>query len=278
MRSTRWIAGLVFAAALACDGRSVVVLGKNPGAELDAGQAPVDAGDPCVPDEPVNLCATIPAFSGAQAMDGAPGEFCGVPTMRFRVDDAPWKRGSGSFPQVATLRAAWSREGMHMHVHVSDPKIIVAPDDALTQGDAVEFHVAGTSELNGPIDGVRDGGAIQVIVSPPGGGFPARATTYFHPEKGVQTEEPFDPSRFAARIVDDGYEVEIFIPWSNASPGSGSGIGFNIVVDIADVDAATGKQMQAAVGYRFPLETTCTADVGPQPFCDNQTWCTPHLE
>ena len=126
MRSTRWIAGLVFAAALACDGRSVVVLGKNPGAELDAGQAPVDAGDPCVPDEPVNLCATIPAFSGAQAMGGAPGSSAASPrcasawTTRLEARER-------QLPQVATLRAAWSREGMHMHVHVSDPKIIVAP-------------------------------------------------------------------------------------------------------------------------------------------------------
>ncbi|HMJ11109.1 MAG TPA: hypothetical protein VK524_06855 [Polyangiaceae bacterium] len=263
----------LIASQAGCDGRDVQVLGSS--SQHDAG----DERGSC-PDPPgADFCQSVPRLGRAQNVDGRALEFCGLSPMLFEVSRAAWTRNPPQpLPEIVFLRAAWSPEALHVHAHVIDPKIIVSRNALLSEGDGVEFYAAATDQLSGPTDGARDGGALQIIVTPQSGGEPARARIYYHPEPGVQLEEPLDPGAFASRIVDDGYDVEVKIPW-RASVSAGMRVGFDFGLNITDSDFATGREQQAAIGYRdVTLPTNCTADVGPQPFCDNRTWCVPLLE
>lgn len=264
----------------ACGPRDLDVLGAAP----DAGEAPREppAGerDACGAAAPIDLCARIPRSDhGTPPIDALPGALCDTPAMVVRADEAPWTRGTGTFPQVLTIRAAWSERGVHVHAHVQDPAVVVAAGDDVAQGDSLELYLAATSELTGPFDGVRDGGAYQVILAPPAGGHPTRATVYLHPAKAVETSEPLDPSRFAGRLVQDGYEIEVLLPWRTAAPAAGTTIGFDVGLNVNDDPATPRRAFQFAIANLPVVDASnCTADVGPQPFCDDRTWCRPRVD
>lgn len=271
----------LFVTVGACGPRDLEVLAGA----TDAGPQQPDGGpaserDTCAAAAPIDLCARVPRSDGDGApIDGLPGALCEVPAMVVRADGAPWTRGTGVFPQVLTVRAAWSERGLHVHAHVEDPAVVVAAGDDIAQGDSLELYLAATGELTGPFDGVRDGGAYQVILAPPSGGLPARATVYLHPARAVETSEPLDPSRFAGRLVPGGYEIEALLPWRTGAPEAGATIGFDVGLNINDDPATPRRAFQFAIA-NLPVSgaSNCTADVGPQPFCDDRTWCRPRID
>jgi hypothetical protein len=272
----RWRAvfsACVLVAQAGCDGREVEVLGSA--ARTDVGGERSACPDPPLAD----FCQSIPRLEGAQRVDGRALEFCGLSPMLFEVSRAVWTRHPPQpLPEIVFVRAAWSPEALHVHAHVIDPKIIVSPNEVLSEGDGVEVYAAATDQLTGPTDGTRDGGALQIIVTPESGQQPARARIYYHPSPGIQLEEAISPAWFATRLVDDGYDVEVRIPWATRVE-RGMRVGFDLALNVTDSDAATGREQQAALGYRpVTLPTNCTPDVGPQPFCDDRTWCVPLLQ
>jgi len=284
-RPIPWAIASCLVVAGACGPRDLQVLeatrdaGAHDGGSTDAGS--YDAGATCTPPAGADLCSAIPELEAPRTLDARGDEFCATQGVLVTADTAAWKLHPDlSFPEVLVVHAGWSIDGVHVDVRVTDPHVVVSASSALAEGDAVEIFVSGSVDLHGPFDGTVDGGALQVIVAPPAAGVPARGTTYFHPAKAVQTEAPLDPSRYAARLTDDGYEVEVFFPWTNpgAPRASGDGIGFDVSLDISDSDTASGRQQEISLGNR-PVAgaTNCTPDVGPQPFCDDRTWCTPTL-
>ena len=241
-------------------------------APADAPSCPILAGG--------DVCATIHRFTAPkQILDGAGDEFCDVPATRFVV-------ATGAHPSVTPapaavdtvvlLRVAWSADALHLHAHVDQAKIYVAPPvEDIWRGDAIEVFVAGSAMLTGPFGPSADG-AEQILASPDQSpGSPARAWVYV----SGSYSSAVGPSNFGTRMVPGGYEIELQIPWVDlrATPVSGGGVAFNLGVDVRQsADVTSGPLLQSFLVYNAaPASTTCT---GGHPSCDDRTWCLTHLE
>jgi hypothetical protein len=160
-------------------------------------------------------------------------------------------------------------------VHVAQ-SFVQAPaaGEFLWHGDAIELFASGFTPLTGSFAAGSDTGALQVIAVPPGSA-PAQANLYLN----AVLVEAFDPSRFAARLTSDGYDVELEIPWSelHGTPAPGVQIGFDYGIDVRGTGAASSAPwVQALLGLNAQATSTC-APKASHPSCDDRTWCTPTL-
>jgi cellulose/xylan binding protein with CBM9 domain len=225
-----------------------------------------------------DVCSVLPKFTASeQLVDGIGDEFCSVPATTFAFDDLVqlYPVSVASSAAVAELRVGWSEDAFHAHIHVSDPVVrVVRASTLLWDGDSVAFFVAGTGTLTGFYGGGEDGGAGQYVVSPPDATAP-KGRALIISEKNGLSEAPLDPATFAARLVHDGYEIELRLPWAaSAEPRrSGAPIGFDL--NVSD-DGATG----GTFAYEPPaVPIACPGSLNSQaPGCDDRTWCTPALE
>jgi len=226
-----------------------------------------------------NFCAELPHFKeNAQVLDGNGEEFCNVPSMVYQVARMPWVNPSYSagLPETVTVRVAWTEEALLAHVHVADPAVSPAADlEGLWAGDNVQFFVSGTSLLTGAYSGREDGGARHLIIAPPSTQAPNGFAREFY-ERGANTTRPIlNRSVYATRVVKDGYEVEIRLPWAgDAAPRVvGSRIGFDFVVGASSKNFL---ELEGALANQAPLGgSSCTGQ--HHPGCDDRTWCTPTL-
>ncbi|MFI5299405.1 MAG: hypothetical protein ACHREM_15035 [Polyangiales bacterium] len=148
----------------------------------------------------------------------------------------------------------------------------------LWHGDAFEIFAAGYSPLTGSYAAGNDIGALQVILVPPGVGGPARAKIFL----GEVLVNDLDPSRWGARLVSGGYEVELELPWSElqatpATPVPGMHIAFDVAVDVRQNATNPTPLVQLVQGLDTVTPTTCAPTV-PHPSCDDRTWCMPTLQ
>jgi hypothetical protein len=257
-------------------------------ASIDTGPEDADSG-PCPILVGGNACTGIHRFTASrQVIDGYGDEFCDIPAMVFDVNDCPTMIPSGELPNLPEkvyLRAAWSQRDFHLHVKVEDPNVVVNPADAsLWNGDAVEIYIAGTSGtgLTGSYDGTDDGGAIQIVLAPPGAGQAARGQAFFNPGDGRHTSTRIDQSSYAGRLTSDGYELELIYTWALiAEPRvPGAKIAFDLAVGAQQIADAGGRQLQCIISNVFvdgALACGYRAGVPAQPWCDNRTWCQPEL-
>jgi hypothetical protein len=263
--------------------------GTSSDVSIDNGPKDADAG-PCTIIVGNDACDTVPRFPTGvtQVIDGFGDEFCTIPAMEFDVNDCPTMIPGGELPNLPEkvyLRVAWSQFHFHLHVKVEDPNVLVNPaDTSLWNGDAVEIYIAGTSGagLTGSYDGTDDGGAIQIVLAPPGGGHAARGQAFFNPGDGRHTSTRIDASTYAGRLTSDGYELELIYTWLPiANPRvPGAKIAFNIAVGAQQVLDAGGRQLQCIISNVFvDGEEACgyTPGTPAQPWCDNRTWCQPEL-
>lgn len=227
-------------------------------------------------------------------MDGAPDEFCDVPGQA--LDASNWVHpfffhgaSASDIHEKATVRVAASADGLRIHVHVTDATVFVSTDPlTLHEGDSIEVYAAGFVPTHGDFDGTVDIGARHIILAPPSGpGFGARALVWDSTCPGTPSPQPLDTSFFAGRLVADGWELELALPWSfltapaTTPPSSGAQVGFTLALNAQDDAAAGGRQVQAFLGYQTigssPSCAACTKTEG-EPFCDDRTWCTPTLQ
>lgn len=256
---------------------------REAGEDAPSGPCPVLVGN--------DACATVPRFTAStQVVDGIGDEFCDVPAMVFDVSECPTLlrvtvADPAEMPERATLRIAWSSDAFHLHIHVADPQVIVNPDPArLWDGDAVELFIAGPSAggLTGSYNGSNDGGAIQIVLAPPGAGFPTRGQAFFNPGGNVHTNAPISSSIYAGRLVDDGYELELRLPWvAFADPAiPGALMGFDVAIS-TQKDADVGRQLQCIISD-VEVDGTEACDFPrnrpAEPYCDDRTWCRPELQ
>jgi hypothetical protein len=194
--------------------------------------------------------------------------------MRFGLSTAPWRgEGSGYDPYaIVSAKVGWSDEALHVHVHVLDDAVYPDPDDTtLWNGDSVQVFVAGSNDLDGNYSGTEAGGAKHVLVSPDGRGL----ELYEYPSLSYSAYPSED---FAARIVDDGYEVELRIPWSSAANPRTRGTNFGFALVVTSDDSGSGVEVEGGVAV-YPSTTPATiCEDEATPGCDNRTWCTPSLE
>ncbi|MBN1610943.1 MAG: hypothetical protein JW940_30210, partial [Polyangiaceae bacterium] len=187
-----------------------------------------------------DVCTLMPRFTGTQVVDGIGNEFCNVPPITLEIASAPYVNPNynDALPTVAMLRAAWSQEAFHAHVSVRDAA--VCPDqyyEELWYGDNVQFFIAGTGTLTGEYLGSSDGGATHIIIAPPASaGDTAEAIQLFESSLGTVYTDELASTEYAARLVPDGYEVEIRSPWSEYADAmtSGGRMGFDFIVGASD--------------------------------------------
>jgi hypothetical protein len=252
----------------------------------DQGPTDADAG-PCTVLTGGDACANVPHFTAAtQVVDGIGDEFCDIPAMVFEVKSCPTiypQNDPPPMPEKVLVRIAWSDVYFHLHIHVVDPKVIVNPDPGnLWSGDAVEIYIAGTSDLHGSYNGTNDGGAIQIVLAPPAGGLPTRGQAFFNPGGTTHTSAPINDMIYAGRIVADGYELELQLPWVAFAPArkAGNKIGFDLAVDAQQDPDAGGRQTQCIFTNKFADgKDACGYAMGSpaQPWCEDRSWCTPTL-
>jgi hypothetical protein len=265
------------AAPGAGDGASGQDAAPEAGAQPDASECLLPTGQ--------DLCQTLPKFAAAsQVVDGVGDEFCGIPAMTFDAVSCPTVDPDPppALPASVSLRVAWSAQAVHLHVRVQDPAIIVQPDRArLWNGDSVEIYIAGASgaQLTGAFDGTNDGGAIQLVLTPPSGAFPARGEAFFS-RFGAHSE--IDPSLYAGRLIPGGYELELRFPWpSSANPATpGARVAFDFALGVQDAASAGGRQLQCIISDVFvdgAQACGLAAGTAAAPYCDDRTWCQPEL-
>lgn len=266
------------------------------------GNQSTDASDASLQDAPLdhdagpcriltgnNACATVPRFTAAkQVVDGIGDEFCDIPAMVFDVDSCATMFPSEppSMPEKVYLRIAWSTEAFHLHVHVVDPSVLVSTDETrLWDSDAVEIYIAGASgtDLKGSYSGSDYGGPIQIILSPPAGGYPTRGQAYLYPSATNAVRATINNSIFAGRLVADGYELELRYPWVafSQTPAPGKKIAFDIAVNAREDADANQRQLQCIISNVY-VDGSLACNYRPpgipaQPYCDDRTWCQPEL-
>jgi hypothetical protein len=234
-----------------------------------------------------DACARIPRFAGVQKVDGSGDELCALSlttfdkrTAAFNSPDPP---PADVDPRVE-VRAGWSAEGLHLHVHVIDARVVVVPPEGkvLHFGDSIEVYAAGFVPTAGDYDDKTDVGAVHVIVAPPGPAIGTRA--YLYTSRYDFLPAALSPSSFAGRLVDDGYEIELRLPWTlltrGTFPKAGESIGFDLSVNAKDDPSRPQRSLQSTLGYRtvaVPAES-CTEVTPAQPYCDDRTWCVPMLD
>jgi hypothetical protein len=201
--------------------------------------------------------------------------------MQFAVNAMPWINPSypAARPTMVTLRVGWSPEALWVHAHVTDPS--VRPDTVSTSlwnGDNIQIFFSGNSALTGPYTGTQDGGATHVIVAPAAGTFAGRAITLYESSATVSITA-LPAGTWASRLVADGYEIELRLPWpASAQPRTpGLAIGFNFMIGVAD--SASALELEGALSnITIPLSSAPQCYLRVHPGCDDRTWCTPVLE
>jgi hypothetical protein len=261
---------------------------SNPPRDAEAGIEDAEAG-PCSMLTGNDACSRVPRFTAArQVVDGSGEEFCDIQAMVFDVDSCPTLIPSEppDMPERVYLRIGWSMDAFHLHVRVVDPAVLVNPNpDRLWDGDAIEIYVAGASgeKLTGSYNGSNDGGAIQIVLAPPGAGFGTRGRAFFNPGGGVHQNTPISSSIYAGRLTADGYELELRYPWvAFADPAvPGARIAFDLAVDARSDSDASGRQIQCIISnVLVDGELACGFDDGrpAEPWCDDRAWCQPTLD
>jgi|SoiMethySBSTD1v2_1073268.scaffolds.fasta_scaffold09616_8 cellulose/xylan binding protein with CBM9 domain len=255
-------------------------------AAIEDARRDADAG-PCRIKVGNDACETVPRFKAlAQIVDGIGDEFCDIPAMEFDVNECPTLLPAEppDLPEHVFLRIAWSPDAFHLHVKVVDPNVVVNPQSgSLWNGDAVEIYIAGASGdgLTGQYNGTNDGGAIQIVLGPPGSGHGVRGQAFFN-YSGQHTSTSINPSTYAGRLVPDGYELELRFPWvAFADPAvPGARIAFDIAIGAQQNPDAGGRQLQCIISNVFvDGKSACGYQPGTpaQPWCDDRTWCQPRL-
>jgi hypothetical protein len=216
-----------------------------------------------------------------QVVDGVGDEFTDITPVVFRATDAPFTDvvPPPDLPEVVTFRAAWSPQGFHIHVHVDDPTIFVNPDPTrLWDGDSIEVLVANSTTFTGRFDGNNDGGAIHVGVAPPNAYYPARGVVYVDPANST-FRFALDNNLFAARLIDGGYEAEVYLPWAPTTtpPLPGGSIGFQFAINVQDVPTPAGAQYSRQFTANLPMRAVDPPGCG-LIWCDDRTWCRPTLD
>jgi hypothetical protein len=245
------------------------------------GDASADSG------VPVNLCQSIPRFTGTQVVDGYDDDLMSLPDVLY-----PWGTLLTSGGGIAMgdhldvdARVGWSELALHVFIHVHyETGHVIAPSatDLLWYGDAVELFLKGDSNLTGAYDGGADPGATQIVASPDATN-PPRSEMYNN--YGMGMLGPLPSGSVAAHIDGNDYALEFMIPWTlvvashEATPTAGSSIGFDFGVDYRwrGIDAGTNEpEYQLLLSLRSVGSTPCPTTT-PIPSCDDRLWCTPTL-
>lgn len=238
-----------------------------------------DGGLAC--DVPGDPCTEIPAFIGAQKLDGIGDDFCGVP---FAVLDGNHNQGVKDWhtraPEIASIQVAWSSAGLHVFVDVQDASVqtvqMVDPTQAISrtyQGDSIEILFSSNNNVTG-LTGT-DTNTLHVQIPASGAAVSIKTSNDGGASQGTPTALPTNV--YAQKITGTGYAVEALLPWPGANkPNAGTTIRFDLTLNSADSNFSSVDDLRdAALFYHMSNVTnsTCQSNDGTVPYCDDRTWC-----
>lgn len=227
-------------------------------------------------------CTSLPVFTGTQQVDGDDTDFGALPCFELTFSNAGSVRVDGDkegaqYDRTESVRArvAWSDAGLHVFAYVTDPALVPAGSiDEIWNGDGIEVLFHSSANLTGDpqVDGVS-----HAILS----ASPALAASV-QTSAGSATHTALASDRYRTRVVDDGYVVELQLPWpAGGNPASGSQIGFDFALNSADdspAGAPDGRDAQAMLYVGSVSDGTPCGEGAAEPWCDDRTWCTPVLQ
>lgn len=168
-----------------------------------------------------------------------------IGTLVFENPDRPgnW---NGPADLNGLVRAAWDANALYFAVQVEDDLIVQeSREDRLFRGDAVEFFF--DSDLTGDFDiDQYNGDDAQLVFSP--GNFstnPPAAWVYLSPDTGSGAAAFRSAIQVAALRLDNGYSVEVVVPWSGLGVTPAPGSVFGYAVALSDDDSTDGGLQEA---------------------------------
>lgn len=138
---------------------------------------------------------------------------------------------------LGTTWAAWDSEYLYLYTEVQDAAVTPEADvTSIWSNDCVEYYI----NLSGEYGAIGDINAAQYTMGP---SFTAWAGGGLHKENNA------DKAPFAFTYTDDGYTVEVAIPWgSDYTAKEGAAIDFAVGInDDADGDGST-REFQTFTG------------------------------
>jgi LmbE family N-acetylglucosaminyl deacetylase len=198
----------------------------------------------------------IPRVAAAPVIDGDLGDMEGFARGEISPDDLWWRvRPNGADDASALFYLAYDASNLYAGVRVRDDAVVcnIAPDDVRAQlrSDAVSITVdpSGKSHDTSTV--------IQAAAFPcTTEGFRARGFRDADANQGLM-EETAPGMQVASKRTEDGYTLELAIPWSAMpqTPKPGDEIGLNVIVyDGDDKNARVGANIsESGLGWAaFP--------------------------
>jgi hypothetical protein len=186
-----------------------------------------------------------PKLDAPPAIDGDLGDMTGLARGEISPKDLWWRREpTDASDASATFWLGYDARALYVGIRVHDETVVcnIAPDDVRAQlrSDAIGVTVD-------PSGASRDTSTtLQAAAFPcTTAGFGARGFRDADANQGLM-EETAPGMEVASRRLDDGYAVELAIPWSTMprQPAPGDEIGLNVVIYDGDLkDARVGANI-----------------------------------
>jgi hypothetical protein len=231
----------------------------------------------------VDPCTSIPKFEGEQKLDGNSDDFCNIPSFELNFANAAGTNNnkiqsgssSDSFKQRAVAKVAWSPDSLHAYLKfIGKPVRSNSSVEKIWDGDSIELMI--TTKGDGTGTTGNDANALHVI-----GNNSLAVTVKSTGDTGTHTKIE-DTSKVWTGLTDDGFVVELKMPWPNSvTPSSGANVRFELAlnVDTESVDpGVTGRDAQAVLAMKTISGTSSCSATPPTPFCDEQLWCPTQLK
>jgi CubicO group peptidase (beta-lactamase class C family) len=139
--------------------------------------------------------------------------------------------GSGAPPAddlAADVRIGWDANGLVLALSVTDDQAVPDPrDNRLWRGDCVHLYVA---RLRGADD------SYQVLLSPGRGAGDSKLRTKLGDKRTDRWNRQKLAVESASTVQDDGYTLEIHLPWSNSGVTPAAGRELALQIYVADTD------------------------------------------
>lgn len=249
---------LLFVVVLACSGIAIIgatVLGLGGQDTETAGPPIITTGAPDATATPTPnptptptvavVATTAPAIRANVAtarlntppqIDGDLAEWLALPSVTapfVTEQEASW---DGSMDIFTIWRAAWDDDALYLSV--------IVQDDTLVQTQAAKFAYRGDSielqfdtDLNGDLGPQVSPDDFQYVVSPGNFGSLAPGVYRFQGDvEGNMNDAPGTAARVAAIRTDDGYILELAIPWSDMGVTPEEGLQIGAALSVNDND------------------------------------------
>ncbi|MGD2175432.1 MAG: serine hydrolase [Candidatus Brocadiaceae bacterium] len=141
------------------------------------------------------------------------------------------------------MRLGWNTEGLLVLVTVTDEAAVENEQvDGLFWNDCVELF---------PAESLGSQNRYQILVAPGADPQFKELRSFIGDHRAARFKKGTLEVRAASHVRDDGYTVEVLLPWSNlrTEPRMGMETALNVIVDDSDLERGPNKQRDRAMWY-----------------------------